>query len=110
MQRINKLSNALEGSLVRADPSLLALTCRAGSETPTDVSLPFWLTISRSGHSVLCNWGFHMSSRLRAASLLLLIAVAGVSVLPKIDLPETAFDESDTPTIQTILTTNATLF
>jgi hypothetical protein len=51
-----------------------------------------------------------MSSRLRAASLFLVIAVAGVSVLPKIDLPETAFDESGTPTIQTILTTNAIPF
>jgi hypothetical protein len=50
-----------------------------------------------------------MSSRLRTASLFALIAVA-VSIPPKIDLPETAFDETDRPTIQTILTTKATPF
>jgi hypothetical protein len=48
-----------------------------------------------------------MSARLRAASLFALIAVAAVSVLPKIDLPETAFDETDIPTIQAVVTTAA---
>jgi hypothetical protein len=48
-----------------------------------------------------------MSSRLRAASLFLLIAVAALSVLPKIDLPETAFDETDIQTIQAVVTTEA---
>jgi hypothetical protein len=48
-----------------------------------------------------------MSSLLRAASMFALIAVAAVSILPKFDLPETAFDETDTPTIQTIVTTKA---
>ena len=51
-----------------------------------------------------------MSSRLRAACLFALIAVAAVSILPKNDLPETAFDETDSPTIQTILTIKATSF
>jgi hypothetical protein len=46
-----------------------------------------------------------MSARLRAASLFALIAVAAVSALPKIDLPETAFDETDAPTIQAVLMT-----
>jgi hypothetical protein len=45
-----------------------------------------------------------MSSRLRAASLFLLIAVAAVSALPKINLPETAFDETDIQTIQAVVT------
>jgi len=44
-----------------------------------------------------------VSSLLRAASLFALIAVA-VSIPPTFDLPETAFDETDAPTIQTILT------
>jgi hypothetical protein len=35
-----------------------------------------------------------MSARLRVASLFALIAVAAVSALPKVDLPETAFDET----------------
>jgi hypothetical protein len=48
-----------------------------------------------------------MSSRLRAACLFALIAVAAVSILPKNDLPETTFDETDAPTIQTILTNKA---
>jgi hypothetical protein len=48
-----------------------------------------------------------MSARLRAASLFALIAVAAASALPKIDLHETAFDETDTPTIQTAVTTEA---
>jgi hypothetical protein len=46
-----------------------------------------------------------MSARLRAASLFALIAVAAVSALPKIDLPETAFDETDAPTIQAVVMT-----
>jgi hypothetical protein len=46
-----------------------------------------------------------MLFRLRAASLFLLIAVAAVSALPKIDLPETAFDETDIQTIQAVVTT-----
>jgi hypothetical protein len=46
-----------------------------------------------------------MSARLRAASLFALIAVAAVSALPKIDLPETAFDETDAPTIQALVMT-----
>ena len=50
-----------------------------------------------------------MSSLLRAASLFALIAVA-VSIPPTFDLPETAFDETDAPTIQTILTTKAAPF
>jgi hypothetical protein len=59
---------------------------------------------------VLSSWGFQMSSRLWAACLFALIAVAAVSILPKNDLPETTFDETDAPTIQTILTTKATSF
>ncbi len=51
-----------------------------------------------------------MLSRLRAACLLALIAVAVVSILPKNDLPETIFDETDAPTIQTILTIKAFSF
>src|SRR5207244_1456505 len=51
-----------------------------------------------------------MLSRLRMVSLLALIAVAAVSILPKIDLPETAFDETDSPTIQAILTSKAASF
>jgi hypothetical protein len=51
-----------------------------------------------------------MSSQLRAASLFALIAVAAVSLPPTFDLPETAFDETDTPTIQTIVTTKAAPF
>ena len=39
---------------------------------------------------------------LRAASLLALMAVGTVSILPRFDLPDTAFDEADTPTIQTV--------
>ena len=50
-----------------------------------------------------------MSSLFRAASLFALIAV-GAAILPKVDLPETVFDETDTPTIQTILTTKAIPF
>jgi hypothetical protein len=34
-----------------------------------------------------------------------MIAVAAVSALPKIDLPETAFDETDVPTIQAVVMT-----
>jgi hypothetical protein len=67
------------------------------------------LTISRPEHSVLNNWGFRMSSLFRAASLFALMAM-GAAILPKFDLPETAFDEADTPTIQTILTTKAAPF
>ena len=48
-----------------------------------------------------------MSARLRAASLFALIAVAAVSALPRIDLPETAFDETDVPTIQAVAMTEA---
>jgi hypothetical protein len=70
----------------------------------------FQLTISRPELSVPSSWGFQMSSRLRTASLFALIAVAALSILPKIDLPETAFDETDRPTVQTILTTKATPF
>jgi len=51
-----------------------------------------------------------MSSLLRAASLFGVIAVAAVLTLPKIDLPETAFNETDAPSIQTILSTTATSF
>jgi hypothetical protein len=51
-----------------------------------------------------------MLSRLRAACLLALIAVAAVSILPKNDLPETSFDETDAPTIQTILKIKAFSF
>jgi hypothetical protein len=47
-----------------------------------------------------------MSARLRAA-LFAMIAVVVVSVLPKIDLPETAFDESDAPTVQAVVMTEA---
>jgi hypothetical protein len=50
-----------------------------------------------------------MSSLFRAASLFALIAM-GAAILPKVDLPETAFDETDAPTIQTILTTKAAPF
>jgi len=67
------------------------------------------LTISRFEHSVLSNWGFQMSPLFRAASLFALMAM-GVAILPKVDLPETAFDETDAPTIQTILTTKAAPF
>jgi hypothetical protein len=48
-----------------------------------------------------------MSARLRAASLFALIAVAAASALPKVDLPETAFDEAETPSMQTAVTTEA---
>jgi len=51
-----------------------------------------------------------MLSRLWAVSLFASIAVIAVSTLPKIDLPETAFDETDSPTIQTILTSKASSF
>jgi len=50
-----------------------------------------------------------MLSLFRAASLFALIA-AVAAILPKVDLPETAFDETDAPTIQTILTTKAAPF
>jgi hypothetical protein len=43
-----------------------------------------------------------MSARLRMA-FFTIIAVAAVSALPKIDLPETAFDETDAPTIQAVV-------
>jgi hypothetical protein len=46
-----------------------------------------------------------MSARLRAASLFALIAVAAMSALPRIDLPETAFDETEAPTIQPVVMT-----
>jgi hypothetical protein len=64
----------------------------------------FGLTISGPQHSVPSNWGFQMSVRLRAA-LFAMIAVAVVSVLPKIDRPETAFDETDAPTVQAVVMT-----
>lgn len=67
------------------------------------------MTISRPEHSVLSNWGFQMPSLLRATSLFALIAI-GAAILPKVDLPETAFDETDAPTIQTILTAKAVPF
>jgi hypothetical protein len=51
-----------------------------------------------------------MLFRLRAVSLFALITVVAVSTLPKIDLPETTFDETDSPTIQTILTIKASSF
>jgi hypothetical protein len=50
-----------------------------------------------------------MPSLFRGASLFALIAI-GAAILPKVDLPETAFDETDAPTIQTILTANAAPF
>ena len=50
-----------------------------------------------------------MLSLFRAASLFALIAVVA-AILPKVDLPETAFDETDAPTIQTILTMKAAPF
>jgi hypothetical protein len=46
-----------------------------------------------------------MSARLLAASLFALIAVVAVSALPKVDIPETAFDETNTPTIQAVVIT-----
>jgi hypothetical protein len=46
-----------------------------------------------------------MSARLLAASLFALIAVVAVSALPKVDIPETAFDETDTPAIQAVVIT-----
>jgi hypothetical protein len=67
----------------------------------------FRLTTSQTEHSVPSNWGFQMSARLRAASLFTLIAVAAMSALPKIDLPETAFDETDAPTVQAVVATEA---
>jgi hypothetical protein len=66
----------------------------------------FRLTISEPEHSVWSNWGFQMSARLRTA-LFTMIAVAAVSALPRIDLPETAFDERDVPTIQAVVMTGA---
>jgi hypothetical protein len=45
-----------------------------------------------------------MSTRLRTVCLFVLFAVAALSALPKIDLPETAFDESDAPTVQAVIT------
>jgi len=39
--------------------------------------------------------------------MFLLIAVAAVSVLPKIDLPETTFDETDIQTVQAVVTAEA---
>jgi hypothetical protein len=48
-----------------------------------------------------------MSARLRVASLFALIAVAAVSALPKIDLPETPFDETDAPTLQAVIVAEA---
>jgi hypothetical protein len=67
------------------------------------------LKVSRPEHSVLSNWGLQMPSLFRAASLFALIAM-GAAILPKVDLPETAFDETDTPTIQAILTTKSAPF
>src|SRR4029077_1423218 len=43
-----------------------------------------------------------MPARLRTF-LFTMIAVATVSALPKIDIPETAFDETDAPTIQAVV-------
>jgi hypothetical protein len=43
-----------------------------------------------------------MSARLRTA-FFTIIAVAAVSALPQIDLPETPFDETDAPTIQAVV-------
>jgi hypothetical protein len=77
---------------------------------PRGQGLVFWLTTSDPEHSVLSSWGFQMSSRFRAACLFALIAAAAVSILPKFDLPETAFDETDAPTVQTIITIEATSF
>jgi hypothetical protein len=51
--------------------------------------------------------GLSMSARLLAVSLFALIAVAAVSALPKIDLSETAYDETDAPTVQAIVVTKA---
>jgi hypothetical protein len=45
-----------------------------------------------------------MSARPWTVSLFALIVVATVSVLPKIDLPETAFDETDAPTMLAVVT------
>jgi hypothetical protein len=71
----------------------------------------FQLTISRPEHNVPQQLGFpKMLSRLRALSLFALIAVVAMLTLPRIDLPETAFDETDSPTIQTILTSKASSF
>jgi hypothetical protein len=50
-----------------------------------------------------------MPSLFRAASLFALIAM-GAAILPKVDLPETAFDETDAPTFQTILAAKAAPF
>jgi hypothetical protein len=45
-----------------------------------------------------------MSARFWTA-LFTMIAVAAVLALPRIDLPETAFDETDVPTIQAVVMT-----
>ena len=34
-----------------------------------------------------------------------MMAVAAMSVLPRVDLPETAFDETDAPTVQAVVMT-----
>jgi len=49
-----------------------------------------------------CTWGARVFKRSKWAVLLLLAtAVAFVSVMPMADLPETAFNEIDTPVNQT---------
>ena len=67
----------------------------------------FLLTISGPEHSVQPISGASMSARVLAASLFALIAVAAVSTLPKIDLSETPYDETDAPTVQAIVVTKA---
>jgi hypothetical protein len=46
-----------------------------------------------------------MSARLRLVYLFVVFTVATMSALPKIDLPETAFDETDAPTVQAVVMT-----
>jgi hypothetical protein len=48
-----------------------------------------------------------MSARLWLVCLFAVFTVAAMSALPKIDLPETAFDETDTPTVQAVVMTKA---
>jgi|SRR6516225_8648183 hypothetical protein len=49
---------------------------------------------------VSITFGAVMASRQNALLFLLIVAVALLCVVPQVDRPQTAFDESDAPTVQ----------
>jgi hypothetical protein len=61
-----------------------------------------------AGVSCRAAWGNKMPSRLRVASVLAVVAFLALLILPKIDDPETRFDEANSPTNEMLVQRMAT--